>query len=215
MLDKLLQIIGEKHPLKEIPAGEMGKMKISGMTFTVRAYDAQGLGHVSAMQASGFFGLMKMDTLVINPFRKDLPLYSYDRILAMGNDTLIVEVYDTLSGDVDLSALAKAKADCADVADYDPGQHWYDPMMLHESIHKKGKKIHTPKLNTLTETYLRSYLALEAGEGDPSVKKAKTCAYVEGLLENGGPSTDVFKKKLGADATARFFREIFFGTQRM
>ena len=54
------------------------------MRFFVKAYRADGLGHVSVMRAKGFFGLMKMDTLIIVPKEKDLPLYSYDRIYAMG-----------------------------------------------------------------------------------------------------------------------------------
>jgi hypothetical protein len=37
---------------------------------------------------------------------------------------------------------------------------------------------------------------------------------VEGLLTNGGPSTDVFKKSLGLDKTAVLFRNILFGTGR-
>ena len=43
---------------------------------------------------------------------------------------------------------------------------------------------------------------------------ARSAAYVDGLLTNGGPSTDVFKKKLGADATAKLFKEVLFGTGR-
>ena len=48
------------------------------MTFTIKAYKAEGLGHVSVMRAKGFFGLMKMDTLIVNPTYVDLPLYSYN-----------------------------------------------------------------------------------------------------------------------------------------
>ena len=45
-------------------------------------------------------------------------------------------------------------------------------------------------------------------------KKDKASVYVEGLLTNGGPSTDVFKKGLGLDKTAVLFRNILFGTGR-
>jgi hypothetical protein len=61
------------------------------------------------MKASGFFGLMRMDTLIINPTEIDLPLYSYDRIFAMGNDTLIVELYDTLIGEYSDAELKAVK----------------------------------------------------------------------------------------------------------
>lgn len=48
------------------------------------------------MRAKGFFGLLKMDTLVILPADRDRPLCSYDCIYAAVNDTLIVELYDAL-----------------------------------------------------------------------------------------------------------------------
>ena len=67
MTDKLLNILAEKFPLSEIDVKDMATLKANGMTFSVSAYKAEGLGHVSVMKAKGFFGLMKMDTLIINP----------------------------------------------------------------------------------------------------------------------------------------------------
>ena len=82
MTNTLLEKIAEKYPLTELPVGDMATLKVKGMQFCIRAFRAEGLGHVSVMQAKGFFGLMKMDTLIVNPFQVDLPLYSYDRIFA-------------------------------------------------------------------------------------------------------------------------------------
>ena len=92
MTNTILSLIKRKYPLCELDVGEFARMKVNGMKFTVSAYHAEGLGHVSVMRATGFFGLMQMDTLIVNPNEIDLPLYSYDRIFAMGNDTLIVEL---------------------------------------------------------------------------------------------------------------------------
>jgi hypothetical protein len=75
------------------------------MTFTIRQFYAESLGNVSVMAAKGFFGLMQMDTFIVNPVEKDLPLFSYDRIHAMGNDTLILELYDTLLGEGNLGKI--------------------------------------------------------------------------------------------------------------
>ena len=44
-------------------------------------------------------------------------------------------------------------------------------------------------------------------------KNELSAHYVNGLLENGGPSTDVFKKSLGEDKTARLFKNVLFGTK--
>ena len=214
MTDKILSRLQQKYSLTAIDEGEFAKLKANGMTFTVRAFHAEGLGHVSVMRAKGFFGLMKMDTLIINPTEIDLPLYSYDRIFAMGNDTLIVELYDTLVGPFDASSLTDAKNAFSDLAERDPGVHWYDSIKLPESISKKGKKTHTPRMDQLTLAHFDAYLAGPAATvADRAAKQAKASYYVNGLLSRGGPSTDVFKKALGEEKTAKLFREILFGTK--
>ena len=191
------------------------EMKVSGMKFHIRTYTATGLGHVSEMTASGFFGLMKMDTLIITPTEKDMPLFSYDRVHAMGNDTLIYELYDTLLGDADLSSLEQVKKEAAYLPDHDLGQHWYDAIKLPVSLSKKGKKAHTPGFDATAIHYLAKYLetAATAADSEASPKREKASVYVEGLLKNGGPSTDVFKKGLGEAKTAVLFRSVLFGTE--
>ena len=122
LMDSLLEVIGAKFPLEALDTGEFGALKVSGMKFTLSAYKAKGLGHVSCMSAKGFFGLMKMDTLIIVPQDKDLPLYSYDRIQAMGNDTLYLELYNTVVGKYyDASAFDALKEKFASLPDFDPG----------------------------------------------------------------------------------------------
>lgn len=45
------------------------------------------------------------------------------------------------------------------------------------------------------------------------LKELSCGVYVEGLLKNGGPSTDVFKKGIGEEKTAELFRKILFATE--
>lgn len=213
MTKKILNVIDQTFKLTELPVGEMALLKANGMTFSVKAYKAQGLGHVSVMRAKGFFGLMKMDTLIVNPNDVDLPLYSYDRILAMGNDTLIVELYDTLVGAYSEAHLQAVKSKYADLAERDPGEHWYDNIKLASSISKKGKKKQQERFDELALKHFEAYLSGEAVPiSDSSEKQKKAAYYVNGLLEKGGPSTDVFKKELGEEKTAQLFKEVLFGT---
>ena len=213
MTDKLLSMIKDRFPLKEKNVGAFAALKANGMKFTVSAYEAEGLGHVSVMTAKGFFGLMKMDTLIVNPKTLDLPLYSYDRILAMGNDTLIVELYDTMVEPLDTEALKAVNEANKDLPERDPGTHWYDGIKLKESVSKKGKKL-TERFDAYTKDYTNAYLGLPAKPvTDAAAKREKANAYVEGLLKNGGPSTDVFKKALGEQKTAELFRKVLFGTE--
>ena len=216
MTDKLLAMIDAQFPLTELPCGEFANMKVSGMKFSVRRFHAQGLGPVSVMVAKGFFGLMKMDTLIITPTEKDMPLLSYDRVLAMGNDTLIYELYDTLLESADLSCLDTVKTEAAYQPDHDLGSHWYDSIKLPQSIAKKGKKKEAAGFDVTALHYLAQYLAAAMGAqscpAQPKLEKASV--YVEGLLTHGGPSTDVFKKGLGEEKTAQLFRQVLFSTNQ-
>jgi len=212
MTEKILDLIREKHPLHPVDAGEFSTLKANGMKFTVKAYTAEGLGHISVMRASGFFGLMKMDTLMLVPKEKDLPLYSYDRIFAMGNDTLIVELYDTLTEPLDLSVLDGIKEKYARLPERDPGVHWYDAVKLPQSISKKGKKAVSCDFDALTEAHFVAYLTAPAKTVfDADKKNSLSAGYVNGLLTQGGPSTDVFEKSFGEEKTAKLFRSVLFG----
>ena len=215
MIEKLLTAIRKDFPLTEQDTGDFQKLKANGMKFSIQAYKAEGLGWVSVMTAKGFFGLMKMDTLIINPTDVDMPLLSYDRIHAMGNDTLIYELYDTLVGQPDLSLLDKAKGRTNLLPDHNLGKHWYDDIKLPQSFSKKCKKIQTPAFNDAAYQYMISFLkaAKTAPACDADAKREKASVYVEGLLTNGGPSTNVFKKSLGVEKTAHLFRHILFGTK--
>ncbi len=214
MISKLLDLIKQKYPLEPLEIGDMAKLKSSGMNFTIRAYKAEGLGHLSVMSAKGFFGLMRMDTLIVNPTELDLPLYSYDRIYAMGNDTLIVELYDTFVDKCDMSALEKVKSGYSDLSERDPGEHWYDSIKLSQSISKKGKKAQSNRFDALALEHFDAYLNLDATEvSQKNLKREKASVYVEGLLSKGGPSTDAFKKSIGNEKTASLFRNVLFGTK--
>ena len=225
MTEELLKLIGEKYPLRACDAdgdlalslpvpGEFSALKANGMRFTVGSYEAEGLGHVSVMRAAGFFGLMKMDTLIVVPKERDLPLYSYDRILAMGNDTLIAELYDTTVGGFASKEIDTLIAENAGLPDRDPGVHWYDGIRLPQSISKKGKKAKSEAFDRFARAHFAAWLSAECAPlTDADAKKAKTAAYVEGLLKNGGPSTDVFVKALGREKTERLFRKVLFGVE--
>lgn len=213
-MDHLLNILNQNFPLEKKDVGEFAKIKVSGMNFTIDQYYAKGLGNVSVMRAAGFFGLMKMDTFIINPTECDAPLFSYDRVLAMGNDTLILELYNTLVGELDLTAVQKVNDAYKGLPAHDLGSHWYDSIKLSESNAKKGKKKDSASFDALTKEYFNAYMhaAKKAPACNADVKREKASAYVEGLLSHGGPSTDVFLKHYGEEKTAYLFRKILFGT---
>lgn len=218
MTNKILDIIGKSYALTKKSAGDFETFKAKGMTFRCETFDAEGLGHVSVMRAKGFFGLMKMDTLVIAPVRKDLPLLSYDRIYAMGNDTLIIELYDTTGEKkVDLGAISAVKGKFSALperfADGEEPKHWYDDIRLSETTSKKGKKVHSADFDKYTLEYISEFLALEGADCERDEKIARTEIYATGLITQGGPATDVFKAEFGEEKTGEIIRGVLFGTK--
>ena len=218
MTNKILGLIKKNHALVPKSVGDFKTFKAKGMTFLCEAYDAEGLGHVSVMRAKGFFGLMKMDTLVIAPTDKDLPLLSYDRIYAMGNDTLIIELYDTVGErKVDLSSIRDIKKKYSHLperfAEGEEPKHWYDDIRLSETTSKKGKKAHTEGFDAYTLDYVSAFLSLNGENCEANEKIARTEVYAGGLISQGGPATDVFKQEFGEEKTSNIIRGVLFGTK--
>ena len=68
MTDTMLSLIGTAFPLTERSAEEYAKANVAGMDFSVRCFDAAGLGNVSLMHGElpkGAPFVMAMDTIVI------------------------------------------------------------------------------------------------------------------------------------------------------
>ena len=218
MTNKILSLLKRNHALVIKSVGEFETFKAKGMTFNCKAYEVCGLGHVSVMQAKGFFGIMKMDTLIIAPEDKDLPLLSYDRIYAMGNDTLIIELYDTMAEKkVDLSSIIAVKEKYAHLperfAEGEEPKHWYDDIRLPETTSKKGNKKDSAGFDSYTLDYVAAYLRLDADACDRAEKIARTEIYASGLISQGGPATDVFKQEFGEEKTGNIIRRVLFGTK--
>ena len=182
-----------------------------GMTFHLESFDWNDCACVSHLTMRAFFGLMKMDTLICTPYAKDLPLFSYDYICALGKRTLLVEAYDTLVQPVDLSTMDAVKVRYQDLQDKPTKPAWFDKLKLSPTVCKVGKEQRLSALATeMTTTYLELFAT--ARDIDRSVKTAKNCAYVEGLI-NDGPTFRVVCKMLGVEQAKILFRRFLFGTE--
>ena len=180
------------------------------MHFVVDTYKVPG-GALSVISMKAFFGLMKMDSLIFTPLTRDMPLLSYDRILNAGKETLIAELYDTQLAPADLAAMDKVKESCSDLPDAPKEPRWYDPLLMSPSFRKTGKKL-TARLDELYRRWLEQYAAAyeRAPECDPEKKRLRAKEYVDGLINNGGPAVDQFKKMLGEEKAEEFLREYVF-----
>ena len=212
----LIDLIGKSFELKEQPAGEFSALKVGPMKFSIEHWDGGLLGNISFMSGSAMMGLMKMETLIINPVKADLPLLSIDTVLAMGKLTVIAEIYDTTIGGFDEKPCLAVKEKLSCYPDRPTAGTWYDNIKLGCSLSKKTGKKALPDLEKGLADYLQAYLSIADKTPGLSAdlleqKRLKADAYVTGLLENGGPSTDVFMKKLGKEKTEKLFREVLFG----
>ena len=212
-MEKLLNIINNKFELTERGSYGFDNIKASGMRFVVNSYKAESLGFISIMTAKGFLGLIKMETLIINPTILDLPLLSYDRIHVFGKDKLILELYDTMNDKQSLDKITEVKNNYLgyvyESSNKEP--HWYDDVRLPETVSFSGKKKNSAEFDVIAERLIEAYINTTAPVvTDAEAKAQKIDYYVNGLLNNGGPATDVFVKKLGKNITGMLFKNVLF-----
>lgn len=217
MINKLIETLQQEFPVTEIALGETGNQKVGPAKFTIRQFKVDGVGNFTTMAGKAMFGVMKMDTVILTPFEKDAPLYSYDRIYVLGNDVLIQEFYDTRLAEgceEELAKIEERKSMISAISDRDLGSHWYDDIKLPQSVAKEGKKCREAA-DTYTLSVFKDYLEMlkNAASCDKAAKIEKSTAYVDGLFENGGPSTDQFVDELGKEEARKLFGEVIFGVE--
>ena len=214
MIEKLIEEFAQSYTFDAIENKEFDSFKVNGMDFEVKAYDAQFLGRVSSMKGKMKFGLMKMETLIVNPLELDVPLFSFDLIQVPGKLIVILEQYDTLvNAKRNESVFLNIKEKYEDLEDRPSKSAWYDELRFSSSIGKKVSKKKADRVKEMIEEYFEAYLDLcrDARVIDREEKKVKADLYRDGLLENGGASTDSFLKAWGKEKTERLFKEVLFG----
>ncbi|MBQ6218031.1 MAG: hypothetical protein IJK53_11715 [Erysipelotrichaceae bacterium] len=214
MIEKLIEEFAQSYTFDAIENKEFDSFKVNGMDFEVKAYDAQFLGRVSSMKGKMKFGLMKMETLIVNPLELDVPLFSLDLIQVPGKLIVILEQYDTLvNAKRNESVFLNIKEKYEYLEDHPSKSAWYDELRYSSSIGKKVSKKKADRVKEMIEEYFEAYLDLcrDARVIEKEEKKVKADLYRDGLLENGGASTDSFLKAWGKEKTERFFKEVLFG----
>ena len=211
-MDSLENIFGRKFELRKLDIGEFAKMKVGPMKFLISCYEVKGIGRLGILRGKAMLGMMKMEAVMLTSFSKDVPLFNYDRIHALKNDTILVECYDTLKEKREFPSLLPFKERLKEVADYELKKAWYDSIRLPVSLTKKSKK-DTALFDEVAEGYIEEFcsIVLEAKDIDPSEKKELQASYVNGLLSHGGASTDMFRKNLGQEKTEILYRRYLFG----
>ena len=196
---------------REREVGDVARIRGRGMRFDVKAYEANGVGGLCLMDMRAMAGLMKMETAVFSPTGLDGPLFSLDAISVLGKNTLILELYDTTLSHPGFEGLREVLERYSFLPDYDPGKHWYDSLRLPVSAYKRCRG-RSDELTLFAQDFAEKYCELLARCPicDEAEKRSRNAAYTDGMLKNGGPAVDQFRKMIGEEKTAAFLREIMF-----
>lgn len=215
MQDMVLELISKQYPLHEKSIGQYGRFTIKGLQFSVCAFEAQGLGHVSLMKARAPLGLMVMNSLNVVPDRIDVPMFVIDRMKMLHQDVLLIEGENTVLNPSVLQNLAELKKAAASLKEFHPESRWYDSYHIPESIFKQGTRFKPKAFDDLTPRAVAAFLAdcAQAAPCDIAEKRKRNAAFVDTLISQGGVSTDLFLKGWGKEKAGSFIRGVVFGTE--
>ena len=218
-IEKGMEELTARYTVTPRDPGEYEDMTMYGlMKFHVDQYDVEELGNLSVMTAN--MGFMQMVSYMITPYEKDVPLCTLDFMYIMGNRKSYVEFYD-LVGDTQTDSYQRVLTDLsamteryADVTELPVDAAWYDKMMtvdMHKQL--KDDALNEQMFCDALSTYLDASKELALSSDEDAAKQLEiTKGYSDGLIQNGGVSTDVFKKALGEETTRNFFDQVFFGS---
>lgn len=220
-VDAVLTELNKQYKVTPVDVGDYKAMKIMGPAkFHVEQYKIEELGNLSVMRVN--MGIMQMATVVITPRDKNMPLLSADYMYILGNRKSYMEFYDVVEEKDEpyqklLGDLSQVIKKYEHLEDIEVTPAWYE-QLLTVTAYKGGKAKADADLEGMLVDSIKVYLehAKELPlltEEEKAKKKQITMEYTDGLIAKGGISTDVFKKKLGDEATKKFFDKVFFGTE--
>ena len=202
------------YGLEPVIGNPYAKISHNGMHFTVTTYRVRNFGALAVIDMKAMFGLLKMESVILNAEHKDLPLYSGDLIRAAGKVTLLQEFYNTMADPMPEAVKApyrRVREKYKDLPPYKTGPRWYDGIRYDFSFGAAGRELKETE-KQITKDYFDAYLEniAAAPACDPAEKRKKTAAYVDALFRNGGPAADQFKKMIGAEAAREVFEKYVF-----
>ncbi len=221
-IKEVLALVSKNHQVTECDAGEFRQMTAHRiLKFKVKQYEIEKIGNLSVMTVNA--GIMQMSSIVFTPVFKDLPLMSCDYMYILGNRKAYVELYDLVNEksceyDSWLSVFRENIDKYKDLQDITVSEAWY-AHLLTVAAYKAGKARDDERLMALLLDMVKAYtdeadaMPLLSDEGREQkldiIKK-----YSDRLIDEGGVSTDFFKKTFGEELTRRFFDRVFFGSEK-
>lgn len=212
MIQKMLEEIKSRYACKTQDTGVFEKVYIDGAKFLINAYDMKGLGRVSTVEMKRLVGFWDMQSLIITPYEKDMPIYYYNRHREKGKYIYRVEMFDTQMDPIDVKSLEEVVAKYSNLSDVSQNERWYDTFKLSGSAVKIAKK--KQEFDDVIWEHFMTYMSLlaESKEVKPSEKRKKTKVFVDGLCKQSGIAViEIFLANYGEKVTEKLANEVLFG----
>lgn len=221
-IDAGVDMLRGHYAVTELDTGSLESFVVAGRYHAVKQYEIEGVGNLLVM-TNPKEGKMQMDTFTITPYYKNLPLFTTDYMYFEDKRMFLNEIYDLVEykDEIYNKYIDRFAENCGAVShlpDMPVKECWYDDIRP-----VFAGKIAAPADDDLIyELFLQNLAAFIEMEKEtpllpPEKRQAKWLRnfnYARALVEDGGVSTDLFVKSLGADETKRFFYSVFFAPYR-
>ena len=178
------KVVGEAFGLKKVDIGADAVLSARGAKLEMESYEVEGFGHLCTLKMRAMMGMMKMETVVLSSYEKELPLLNIDWVQAMGKETLIIEYYDDRIKDFDQTLIKSLK---------DSG---------------KGK---TVTFNQMVAKELAEFVERMTVATPANDKKSCVKHFAETLFQTNGPAVSQIVKLFGSEIAHRLVVRHMYG----
>ncbi|WP_252213705.1 bilin reductase [Clostridium sp. VAP41] len=217
-----MDLLTSSYDLKEVETGKFSNLQIQGIDYNIKQYEINGVGNLLVMDSKDSIKL-QMASFVLTPYYKSLPLFSTDYIYMNEKRNFLIEYYDLVPEKDELylnymNKFANLKAEHNQLEDMTLKECWYDSLKP-VCTAKKADRAEDSEISSMFVDNLQLFIEMDKNSELLTTEERKlkwkiTQDYTDGLVDNGGVSTNVFKAIIGSDATKEFFNNVFFGTSR-
>ncbi|HEY8462682.1 MAG TPA: bilin reductase [Bacillota bacterium] len=217
-----MEILTSVYKLNAVATEEFAHLTIQNIAYHIKQYAIVGVGNLLVMDSKDS-PVLQMVSFVITPYYKNLPLFSTDYLYIQQKRSFLIEYYDLVKEKDRLytsyiDRFRAIKDQHRSLPDLELKKCWYDPLRS-VCTAKNTSVAQDEEILALFTENLKLFIEMEQASGplSPNDQEAKwriTQEYIDGLVDTGGVSTDVFKAVLGPEKTKDFFHKVFFGTAR-
>ena len=214
-----LERLRRDYELIESDIGELERFTVDSRVHAVRRFEVKGVGNLVCM-TNPEPGAMQMDSFVLTPYCKNLPLFTSDYMYFGEKRGMLNEIYSLVAYEDELytSYIERFAENCRRY-EYLPEMPlrpcWYDsirPVVIARSTGPEDDDAIFELFMSNLEIFIEMEKASPRLEGGAlKAKWEKNYGYARALVEDGGVSTELFVKSLGEEKTKEFFYSVFFG----